>query len=74
VAFKELRLESVSVGPDLLGIPEAQGSRLTVSDRERPQLEKPAIESYKEIDSLQELNPEQDGRLLWNAATPKREE
>lgn len=61
--FKELCLDSVSVGPDLLGLPEALGSRLLFSDRERPQLAEPAIGSYDELDSLPVPDPERDGRL-----------
>jgi uroporphyrinogen decarboxylase len=61
--FREFRLDSVSVGPDLLGLPEALGSRLAFSDREKPQLVEPAIRSYEDIDRIGELNPERDGRL-----------
>jgi uroporphyrinogen decarboxylase len=61
--FKELRLDSVSVGPDLLGLPEALGSRLAFSDRERPQLAEPALRSYEDMDRMGEFNPECDGRL-----------
>jgi uroporphyrinogen decarboxylase len=61
--FRELRLDSVSLGPDLLGVPEALGSRIAFSDRDRPQLAHPAIGSHEELESLPELNPEKDGRL-----------
>ncbi|HUJ69804.1 MAG TPA: uroporphyrinogen decarboxylase family protein [Syntrophorhabdales bacterium] len=61
--FRELRLDSVSVGPDLLALPEALGTRLAFSDRERPQLAEPAVRSYEDIDRIGELNPERDGRL-----------
>jgi uroporphyrinogen decarboxylase len=61
--FNELRLDSVSLGPDLLGIPEALGSRLSFSHRDRPQLAKPAIKSYEELGSLPALDPEKDGRI-----------
>lgn len=62
-AFRELHLDGVSISPDILGLPEAMGSRLLFSDRERPQLARPAIESYDEIDRINEPDPERDGRL-----------
>ena len=61
--FKKLRLDSVSVGPDLLGLPEALGSRLAFSDWQRPQAAEPAIRSYEDMDRIGELNLERDGRL-----------
>jgi uroporphyrinogen decarboxylase len=61
--FRELHLDSVSVGPDLLGIPEALGSRLAFSDRDRPQLARPALSSCEELGSLPDLDPEKDGRI-----------
>ncbi len=67
--FREFRLDSVSVGPDLLGLPEALGSRLAFSDRERPQLAEPAIKSYGDLERINEADPERDGRLpLYLAA------
>ncbi len=61
--FREFRLDSVSVGPDLLGLPEALGSRLAFSDRERPQLAEPAVKSHGDLERINEVDPERDGRL-----------
>jgi uroporphyrinogen decarboxylase len=61
--FRELGLDSVSLGPDLLGIPEALGARLAFSHAERPQLMEAAIRVPEAVVELPELNPEKDGRI-----------
>lgn len=61
--FREFRLDGVSISPDVLGLPEAMGARLLFADRERPQLGRPAIGSYDEMDRIDDLDPEKDGRL-----------
>lgn len=61
--FEAFRLDSVSAGPDLLGLPEALGARLSFSDADRPQLASPAVKSLDDVDKMAEADPERDGRL-----------
>ncbi len=61
--YKTFCFDSVSVGPGLLGLPEALGSSLVFSEKERPQLLEPAIRTYDEINKLEGIKPEHEGRL-----------
>ena len=62
--YRTFGFDSAGVSPGLLGIPEALGAVLAFSEKERPQLIKPAIETYDETGKLEGFDPGKAGLIL----------
>ena len=62
-AFEIYGQDGVSLGPDLFGLIEALGVRLSYSATERPQAANSVIKNPDNWGSLEPANPEKDGRL-----------
>jgi uroporphyrinogen decarboxylase len=62
-AFRLLRQDGVSVGPDLFGLAEAMGAKLLFSGRDRPQVRSPAASELRQAAALPAPEPRRDGRL-----------
>ncbi len=62
-AFRLLRQDGVNVGPDLFGLAEAMGAELRFSDRDRPQVQRPAASELQRAAALPAPDPGRDGRL-----------
>ncbi len=62
-AFRLLRQDGASVGPDLFGLAEAMGAELRFSARDRPQVRGPAASGLQQAAALAAPDPGRDGRL-----------
>lgn len=64
-SYEKFRPDSVGFGPGLQGIPEAMGSKLTITTNSTPYISAPAINDYSEIDKLRPIDPYKDGRIHY---------
>ncbi len=62
-AFEVLGHDGVGIGPDQNGLLEAMGINLLYLKDDRPQMEKPLLAAIQDLDHLQYIDPEKDGRL-----------
>jgi uroporphyrinogen decarboxylase len=62
-AFETYELDSIGAGPGLFGIAEALGTQLVFPDDSVPYVSVPAISNYKNIDTLNMIDPYHSGRL-----------
>jgi len=62
-AFRVYRQDGVTVGPDLFGLAEALGVKLSYSANERPQVVCPIVRHIEEVKNLEPPDPEKVGRL-----------
>lgn len=73
--FRKYRTDSSGVGPGLLGIPEAMGTKLSYPDYNSPYVEEPAIKDWSSFNLISKADPYKDGRLpLFLEALKKLED
>lgn len=61
--YEKFHSDGAGVSTSLRGMAEAMGSKIKYSDYNISQLEKPAIDSWDEVDKLRLVNVDEDGRL-----------
>jgi len=61
--FEEYKSDGVGVGPGLLGISEAMGTKLRFPDYNYPFVEEPILNNWADFEKLNVVDPYKDGRL-----------
>lgn len=62
-SFNRFGHDGLGLGPNSIGIAEAMGAHVRFPDYSNPYIEKPFIDDYSMLDSIEPLNPYKDSRI-----------